>query len=107
LSGRRGQYERYGALSPWRGKWDMKLIQDYNFKIAAGKTNTIQFSVDVLNLSNLLNSKWGLVQVPTSIQPIGVSVDSNTNIPTYTFNGSQTKRLIMTLAYQDGKHNLE
>jgi hypothetical protein len=43
---------RYGALSPWRGKWDMKLIQDYNFKIAAGKTNTIQFSVDVL--SNLL-----------------------------------------------------
>jgi hypothetical protein len=61
LSGRRGQYaERYGALSPWRGKWDMKLIQDYNFKIAAGKTNTIQFSVDVLNLSNLLNSKWGL-----------------------------------------------
>jgi hypothetical protein len=65
------------------GKWDMKLIQDYNFKIAAGKTNTIQFSVDVLNLSNLLNSKWGLVQVPTSIQPIGVSVDSNTNIPTH------------------------
>jgi hypothetical protein len=58
----------------------MKLIQDYNF-IAAGKTNTIQFMV--LNLSNLLNSKWGLVQVPTSIQPIGVSVDSNTNIPTY------------------------
>jgi hypothetical protein len=52
LSGRRGQYaERYGALSPWRGKWDMKLIQDYNFKIAAGKTNTIQFSVDVLNLT--------------------------------------------------------
>jgi hypothetical protein len=51
LSGRRGQYaERYGALSPLRGKWDMKLIQDYNFKIA-GKTNTIQFSVDVLNLT--------------------------------------------------------
>jgi hypothetical protein len=24
--------ERYGALSPLRGKWDMKLIQDYNFK---------------------------------------------------------------------------
>jgi hypothetical protein len=92
LSGRRGQYaERYGALSPWRGKWDMKLIQDYNFKVAAGKTNTIQFSVDILNLSNFLNSKWGLVQVPTSVQPIGVSVDQTTRIPTYTFSGSQTK----------------
>ncbi|MFV8362896.1 TonB-dependent receptor [Flavobacterium sp. ZT3P35] len=94
LSGRRGQYaERYGALAPWRGKWDMKLIQDYNFKPSSSsdKTNTIQFSVDILNVGNLLNSDWGLVQVPTSIQPIGVSVDQNTKEPTYTFNGTQTK----------------
>ena len=94
LSERRGQYaERYGALAPWRGKWDMKLIQDYNFKpsSSSNKTNTIQFSVDILNVGNLLNSDWGLVQVPTSIQPIGVSVDQNTKVPIYTFNGTQTK----------------
>lgn len=92
LNGRRGQYaERYGALSPWRGKWDVKFMQDYNFKISStsNKTNTIQFSIDVLNIGNLLNSDWGLVQVPTSVQPIGVSVTGN--VPTYTFNGSQTK----------------
>jgi ABC-type polysaccharide transport system permease subunit len=64
----------------------MKLIQIIILKLPL--VRPILFSVDVLNLSNLLNSKWGLVQVPTSIQPIGVSVDSNTNIPTYTFNGS-------------------
>ena len=96
LSDRRGQYaERYGALSPWRGKWDMKILQDFNFKVSSvsEKTNTIQFSIDILNLSNLLNSDWGLVQTPVSIQPIGVSVASNT--PTYTFNGTQTK----TFAY--------
>lgn len=94
LSGRRGQYaERYGALAPWRGKWDMKLIQDYNFKPSSSsdKTNTIQFSVDILNVGNLLNSDWGLVQVPTSIQPIGVTVNQTTKVPTYTFNGTQTK----------------
>ena len=93
LSGRRGQYaERYGALSPWRGKWDMKIIQDYNFKVSSksSKTNTIQLSLDVLNVGNLLNSDWGLVQVPTSVQPIGVSVN-NANVPTYTFSGQQTK----------------
>lgn len=93
LNGRRGQYaERYGALSPWRGKWDLKLMQDYNFKIssASEKKNTIQFSIDVLNIGNLLNSDWGLIQQPISVQPIGVSVDSG-NIPTYTFNGTQTK----------------
>jgi len=92
LNGRRGQYaERYGALSPWRGKWDVKFMQDYNFKVssASNKTNTIQFSIDVLNLGNLLNSNWGLVQVPTSVQPIGVSVAGN--VPTYTFSGTQTK----------------
>nr|WP_314897566.1 carboxypeptidase regulatory-like domain-containing protein [uncultured Flavobacterium sp.] len=93
LNERRGQYaERYGALSPWRGKWDLKLIQDYNFKIssASEKKNTIQFSVDVLNIGNLLNSDWGLIQQPISVQPIGVSVNT-ANIPTYTFNGTQTK----------------
>jgi hypothetical protein len=94
LNGRRGQYaERYGALSPWRGKWDLKIMQDYNFKIASNseKKNTIQFSIDVLNLGNLLNSDWGIIQVPSSVQPIGVIVDSVTNVPTYTFNGTQTK----------------
>ena len=94
LSGRRGQYaERYGALAPWRGKWDVKLMQDYNFKpsSSSNKTNTIQFSVDVLNIGNLLNSDWGLVQVPTTVQPIGVSVDQTTKIPTYSYNGTQTK----------------
>ncbi|TRX03129.1 TonB-dependent receptor [Flavobacterium gawalongense] len=93
LNERRGQHaERYGALSPWRGKWDLKLIQDYNFKIssASEKKNTIQFSVDVLNIGNLLNSDWGLIQQPISVQPIGVSVNT-ANIPTYTFNGTQTK----------------
>jgi hypothetical protein len=72
----------------------MKLIQDY--KVAGGKTNTIQLSVDVLNVSNLLNSDWGLVQGTNKyIQPIGVSVDPNTNIPTYTFNGTQTKKRLI------------
>ncbi|TRX43008.1 TonB-dependent receptor [Flavobacterium restrictum] len=94
LSSRRGQYaERYGALAPWRGKWDVKFLQDYNFKIssASEKKNTIQFSIDVLNIGNLLNSNWGLIQQPNSVQPIGVTVDQTTKIPTYTFNGSQTK----------------
>ena len=85
LSNRRGQYaERYGALAPWRGRWDLKLLQDINFN-TSGKKNTLQLSVDVLNVGNLLNSDWGLTQEPSNIQPIGVTVD-DTNTPTYTFN---------------------
>ena len=91
LSGRRGQYaERYGAIAPWRGKWDVKFLQDYNIKVSENKTNTIQFSIDVLNVGNLINSDWGVIQQPNNVQPIGVTVDGS-GTPTYSFNTSQTK----------------
>jgi len=83
----RGDYfERYGALSPWRSTVDVKLLQDYNFKISNDKTNTVQFSIDILNFGNLLNSDWGVVEIPQVLQPIGVKLDPDTNEPTYTFN---------------------
>ena len=103
LSGRRGQYaERYGALSPWRGRWDVKFLQDYKIKVSENKTNTIQFSIDVLNVGNLINSEWGLVQQPNNVSPIGVSFkdadpDPNSYVPDYSrapdysFNPDQTE----------------
>jgi len=91
LSGRRGQYaERYGALAPWRSRVDLKFLQDYNFKVSGDKTNTIQFSIDILNVGNLLSSEWGLIQQPNNVQPIGVTVDG-AGTPTYTFNPDQTQ----------------
>ena len=86
LSDRRGQYaERYGAIAPWRGKWDVKFLQDFNFKVSEDKVNTIQFSIDILNIGNLLSSDWGLTQQPNAIQPVGVTFDGSGN-PEYTFN---------------------
>ena len=88
LSDNRGSYaERYGALSPWRGRWDMKLLQDYNFKIGE-KTNTIQISIDVLNIGNLLNSEWGVIEQPNNVSPI--AVDTSGADPVYTFDPSLT-----------------
>ena len=92
LSGRRGQYaERYGALAPWRGRWDIKFLQDYNFKVSENKTNTIQLSIDVLNVGNMISKDWGRIQQPNNVQPIGVTVDQNTKIPTYTFDPNLAK----------------
>jgi hypothetical protein len=91
LSGRRGEYtERYGAKAPWRGRWDLKVLQDYNINVGDGKTNTIQFSLDILNLGNMISSDWGLIQQPNNVQPIGVTVDAKTNVPTYTFDTNLT-----------------
>ena len=90
LNGRRGEYvERYGATSPWVARIDVKVLQDFNFNIKE-KRQTVQFSIDVLNFGNMLNSNWGVVEQPNSIQPIGVSVDGN-NVPTYSFDGNLTK----------------
>lgn len=91
LKSRRGKYaERYGALSPWRGKWDVKVMQDFKIKVSADKSNTIQLSLDILNIGNLISSDWGLVQIPNSVQPIGVTVDG-AGVPTYNFNGDVTE----------------
>lgn len=60
LSGRKGMYaERNGAQYPWRNRIDAKIMQEF-FVNVAGKRNTIQVSLDIINLANLLNSKWGI-----------------------------------------------
>jgi hypothetical protein len=82
LNDNRGKYaDRYGALAPWRSRWDLRILQDINL----GEKHTIQLSLDILNFGNLINSNWGVVQEPTFNQLLGVSVDEN-NVPTYNFD---------------------
>lgn len=86
LSENRGSYaERYGALAPWRGRWDVKVLQD----IKINEKNRLQLSLDVLNIGNLINSEWGVVEQPAFNQILGVTVDDNNN-PTYTFDPNLT-----------------
>ncbi|MEO6069645.1 MAG: carboxypeptidase regulatory-like domain-containing protein [Chitinophagaceae bacterium] len=62
LQKHKGQYaERNGGLLPWRHEFDVKFVQDV-FTNFVGKRNTLQFSIDIFNLGNLLNSNWGLTQ---------------------------------------------
>lgn len=60
LKGRRGYYtEKYGAASPWFSQVDVRILQDFNFKMKS-KTNTIQLSIDFINIGNIISSKWGV-----------------------------------------------
>ena len=91
LSEHRGEYfKRYGALAPWRGKWDLKVMQE--LKLNNG--HRIEFSANVLNVGNMINSDWGLVQLPANQQPLGVSVDPVSLEPTYTFNSDSDKTFV-------------
>ncbi len=86
MSSRRGEVvEKYGILSPWFNNWDIRIAQDLNHK-AGSKMNTIQFTVDILNVGNLINDSWGVRQIPTTTQPLGVvGVDAG-GVPTYSFD---------------------
>ncbi|QCX39440.1 TonB-dependent receptor [Aureibaculum algae] len=87
LNDNRGDYmDRYGALAPWRGKWDVKFIQE----LKVSKDNAIQFSVDVLNIGNLINSDWGVIQQPNDLTPLSVAFDTN-NDPVFTFDDTLTE----------------
>ncbi|MFI3266632.1 MAG: carboxypeptidase regulatory-like domain-containing protein [Rikenellaceae bacterium] len=59
LSSRKGQYtERNAGVYPWVSQFDIKFVQNFHFK-TNGKPHTIQVGLDILNVGNLLNSKWG------------------------------------------------
>lgn len=62
LSKHRGEFaERNGVILPYFKRFDFKVIQD--FYVKAGKTkNTIEVSLDIINVGNLLNKNWGLYQ---------------------------------------------
>jgi hypothetical protein len=83
LSAHKGQYaERNGAKMPWRNQVDVKFAQEL-FHDIAGKRNTLQFTADIFNVGNLLNSDWGLVKT-TNASSILVPM----NVPNLMPNGT-------------------
>ncbi len=85
LSKHRGQYAaRNGAFSPWRGELDIRLLQDFYIK-SGKKTNTLQFSFDIFNIGNMLNSKWGVVRIPNRTSLLTFTGYDANKVPQYQF----------------------
>ena len=81
LSRHRGEYsERGGVVAPWQHRFNFKVAQDFDFRVA-GRKNTIQVALDVNNIGNLLNSNWGTYDRLNSDSIL--KYDSKTS--TYTF----------------------
>lgn len=60
LKKHRGQImQRNGAITPWNSQVDLKFIQDLFLNVGKQR-NTLEFSLDVINFTNLLNNSWGL-----------------------------------------------
>jgi hypothetical protein len=87
--------ERNGALLPWRNQFDVKFVQDL-FSNFFGKRNTLQFSLDIFNFTNLLNSEWGVTQTTNAASLLDV-----TNVNSLTPGG--TTRPTFRLALDRGQ----
>jgi len=99
LNKHRGQYaERNALIFPWYKRVDMNVTQDVYMKIGQN-THTLRLSVDIVNVGNLINSSWGVYQLPaagtgSSILASGVpnvinvgliSSKVTNNVPVYSF----------------------
>lgn len=61
LSNHKGEYaERFGGLAPWLNRFDVKIIQDIFSNFGTDRRYTLQASLDILNVGNLINSAWGV-----------------------------------------------
>ena len=60
LIARRGQYaEQNEARTPFTHIFDLKVLQDFFVTMPSGQRHTLQLSIDIFNVGNLLNRDWG------------------------------------------------
>ncbi len=64
LSKHKGQYAPRNALrTPWNHELDMKLMHEFKF----GGSKSLQLSLDLFNVLNLLNNDWGHITFVTNV----------------------------------------
>lgn len=98
LSERRGQYaERNTNRTPFESILDLKFQQDFFIEMANGKRNTLTFTLDIFNFSNMLNKDWGRRYFNGSfgnadiIDFVGFAADGTT--PLYRYDQDPTEKI--------------
>ena len=86
LSQHRGEIvSRNAMVLPWTHRVDLNFTQDINFKVNNNK-HTLKITADIYNLTNLINSNWGVNQIPTTVAPLSfVKLDTDGKTPIFSF----------------------
>jgi hypothetical protein len=84
LSQHRGQFaERNAVFLPMVYRADMSISQDVRRSVA-GRPNSLQIRLDILNVTNLLDKNWGVSQSFVTTRPLTfVGVDPISGAATY------------------------
>nr|WP_068891112.1 TonB-dependent receptor [Pedobacter panaciterrae] len=98
LKTRRGEYtERNGARTPWNVQADFRFSQDIVVVGSGAKRQTLTFTYDIVNLTNLVNKNWGVQYFSpntynsmASVGLVNAKTGSATAYPTYNFDQNNT-----------------
>ena len=65
-----GEYARANdARMPWVNRFDLRVAQNFNMANLLGSKHnneTLQLSVDIMNVGNLINNSWGVTETPSA-----------------------------------------
>ena len=89
LRTRRGQItERFGGVNPWYHNLDVRILQDIGFGTGKNRQG-FQLSFDILNVTNLISSDWGVRKVadPSATSPLKLVRFDNAGDPVFNFTG--------------------
>lgn len=90
LSTRRGQYAERNALrTPWNHELDLKLMHEFRLSKKNPK-QTLQLSMDIFNVLNLINNDWGHITFVTNVNNYTV------NLLTFAADPSNTNPALIT-----------
>ncbi|MCQ2162286.1 MAG: carboxypeptidase regulatory-like domain-containing protein [Bacteroidales bacterium] len=92
LSSHKGQYaEAYAGRSPWIHRLDLRVAEDFAFRIG-NTTHNFQLSVSADNVLNMINSSWGVHKYSAyssygtnTVSPLKYA-GAEGKTPTYTMN---------------------
>ncbi|MDD2279647.1 MAG: carboxypeptidase regulatory-like domain-containing protein [Bacteroidales bacterium] len=99
LSKRKGEYaERFGHVRPWLHRFDVKVLQDIFTNFGSSKRYTLQISLDLLNVGNMISDKWGTYSnTPLAnydnVRPLTrVGLPTATTAPTFRLNANSIQQ---------------
>ena len=90
LKNHKGEYaEAHSAFAPWVHRVDFKWAHDFDLKVGNTK-HKLQLMVNVENIGNLLNSKWGVGKIASDMSNNNITlltkVKTDNGQPVYSFN---------------------
>ncbi|MFO7574721.1 MAG: carboxypeptidase regulatory-like domain-containing protein [Bacteroidales bacterium] len=99
LSSRKGEYaERFGHIRPWMHRFDAKIIQDVFNNFGSERRYSLQVSLDILNIGNMINDSWGTYTYNPlanydNVRPLRmVGAPTATNAPTFRLNANSIEQ---------------